>query len=383
MVRAFGLARAASIALALACHAPVHARDDQLPDDADIRWAEKQVEPQPWYPEGYYDVRVAAEAQARETLRGKELLVDDCASGTGRCYDLRTPLSPRVNGDESDRTLVRYGNVALEISRIRQEMHRIGYPRSVYATPLAAYERQLVEAAAAPGTPSPDFEGDALRQLAKALDAGRAHSASGLPKVIAEDAPTATGAGGNPAAAAAASVIAVRASGPSADQYPAGKKLRGGDKIILKVGDTLVLLDSSGTRTLKGPGVFQAARMGGAPRSAIAGLFSGKLIRRTRTGAVRGVASGPVVLSTSPAGGEVLLISAFAFKLCAKKKLDIWDRFACKWNEVETGSGQFLSGRYVYQVRWPDGVVRKGTREILPDYEGDDSIAVTFKKAGS
>lgn len=383
MVRAFRPGRAATIALALACHAPADAREDQLPDDTDIRWAEKRVEPQPWYPEGYYDVRVAAEAQARESLRSKDLLVDDCASGIGRCYDLRTPLPLRVNRDERDRTLVRYGNVALEISRLRQELHRIGYPRSVYAEPLAAYERQLVDAAGAPGMPPPDFEVTALRQLAKALDAGLAQSASRLPNVIAEDMPAPTGASEDPAAAATDSIVAVRASGPSADQYPTGKRLRGDDKIILKGGDTLVLLDKAGTRTLRGPGVFKAAAMAGEPRWAVAGMFSGNGTRRVRTGAVRGVPSGPVVLSTSPDGGEVLLISAFAFKLCAKKKLDIWDRFACKWNEVETGSGQFLSGRYVYQVRWPDGVVRKGTREILPDYDRDDSIAVTFKKAGS
>ena len=91
-----------------------------------------------------------------------------------------------------------------------------------------------------------------------------------------------------------------------------------------------------------------------------------------------------VIVKTSPPQGEVLLINAFAFKVCTRKKPDPWDRFACKWNEVETGVEKRLSGRYVYQVKWPDGTVRKGTREIVPNYEDEDVAAVvTFKKTGS
>ena len=86
-----------------------------------------------------------------------------------------------------------------------------------------------------------------------------------------------------------------------------------------------------------------------------------------------------VVLKTEPAGGELLLINAFAFKVCMRKQQDPWDRMACRWNETETGVARPMSGRFVYQVQWPDGAVRKGTREIAPEQSG----AVTFKKVGS
>ncbi len=102
---------------------------------------------------------------------------------------------------------------------------------------------------------------------------------------------------------------------------------------------------------------------------------------------MRGIAAAPsptgVTLATVPAAGEVLLINAFAFKVCMRKQADPWDRFACKWNEVETGIARPLSGRFVYQVRWPDGTVRKGTREIIAGQNGAAASTVTFKKTGS
>ena len=90
-----------------------------------------------------------------------------------------------------------------------------------------------------------------------------------------------------------------------------------------------------------------------------------------------------MIVRTSPPLGEVLMINAFAFKVCTRKKPDPWDRFACKWNEIETGVDQTLSGRYVYQVKWPDGTVRRGTREIVPSYDDEPKVTVTFKKTGS
>jgi hypothetical protein len=371
--------RIATIGLALALSFPAHASDASSSDGRELRAAARSVKSQPWYPDGYYDVRIAAEVQAKEELRREDVLVGDCGDGA-RCYDLRNPLPLRINGDETDLVLVRYGNIALDVARLRQEMQLIGYPKRAYAKPLAAYERQLVDAADASAAPPPAFETDALRQLAEAVEENRARRASKLPRLIAADPPAPDGAKETPAGQ---SVIAVRATGPSAGQYPAGKRLRGDDRLVLRAGDVLVLLGTQGTRTLRGPGVFRADGPVTAPGAATTSLLSGRLIRRARTGAVRGGNTGPVVVATSPAGGEVLLISAFAFKLCTLKKLDSWDRFACRWNEVETGVGQHLSGRYVYQVKWPDGVVRKGTREIVPDYDGDDSLNVTFRKTGS
>ena len=54
-----------------------------------------------------------------------------------------------------------------------------------------------------------------------------------------------------------------------------------------------------------------------------------------------------------------------------------------KQDEWETGVARTKPyGRFVYQVKWPDGVVRKGTREIVPDIE-EQAVTVTFRKTGS
>jgi len=85
---------------------------------------------------------------------------------------------------------------------------------------------------------------------------------------------------------ATAAVLVVRSSGPSAAAYPPGKALADDHVLKLKPTDTVILLDSRGTRTLNGPGSFSvaasASNVSGAVRSA------GTSARRVRLGAVRG-----------------------------------------------------------------------------------------------
>jgi hypothetical protein len=90
------------------------------------------------------------------------------------------------------------------------------------------------------------------------------------------------------AVSASAAVIVVRSSGPSARAFPAGKALQDKEKLTLKANDLVILLDSRGTRTLRGPGSFSAASTG-APRSmsSLAAL-TGQGRVRGRVGAVRG-----------------------------------------------------------------------------------------------
>lgn len=91
------------------------------------------------------------------------------------------------------------------------------------------------------------------------------------------------------ATAAAAEALVVRALGPSAKSFPAGKKLADDARITLQANDTLVLLDSRGTRTLRGPGTFTPSGPAQANnRSAIASVAGGPA-RRARIGAVRNV----------------------------------------------------------------------------------------------
>jgi len=95
---------------------------------------------------------------------------------------------------------------------------------------------------------------------------------------------------------ASAQALVIKASGPSAAQYPAGRKLAAGSSVKLAGGDVLVLLDNGGTRTLSGPGsypVTASAPTQVAANSGIAALLSARRTGLARTGAVRGVEEDP------------------------------------------------------------------------------------------
>lgn len=96
---------------------------------------------------------------------------------------------------------------------------------------------------------------------------------------------------------ALAETLVVRAGGPSARAYPAGKALPGNARIALKAGDTLTVLDSKGTRTLRGPGTFMAEPAGATrTNTSFASLVSARKGPRPRTGASRGPDARPLSL---------------------------------------------------------------------------------------
>jgi hypothetical protein len=91
--------------------------------------------------------------------------------------------------------------------------------------------------------------------------------------------------------AALADVIVVKSAGPSSKSYPAGKKLPNSAIIALKVGDSVTLLDTGGTRVLVGPTKVSAAassRAGATMGPGLTSLMTSGRARRARTGAVRG-----------------------------------------------------------------------------------------------
>jgi hypothetical protein len=89
------------------------------------------------------------------------------------------------------------------------------------------------------------------------------------------------------ASAAAADILVVRSTGPSAKSFPPGKRLQQGARVVLKANDAVDVLDGRGTRTLRGPGTFVAGAATGATASA-----APVTERRARIGAVRGVGGG-------------------------------------------------------------------------------------------
>ena len=87
------------------------------------------------------------------------------------------------------------------------------------------------------------------------------------------------------ASAASADILILRADGPSAKSFPPGRKLPDNARLTLKASDELIVLDSRGTRTIRGPGNFIA---GVAPPARTAAAEP-VMQRRARVGAVRGV----------------------------------------------------------------------------------------------
>lgn len=104
---------------------------------------------------------------------------------------------------------------------------------------------------------------------------------------------------------AIAQSMVVRSTGPSAGQFPAGKKLADKSRITLKADDRVTVLDKNGTRVLSGPGNFtldSTVQRDQTSSTQIARLLtSSSPNRRTRTGAVRGGgAAAPAVPPRSP-----------------------------------------------------------------------------------
>ncbi len=104
---------------------------------------------------------------------------------------------------------------------------------------------------------------------------------------------------------AAAAVLVVRSSGPSAAAYPPGKALPDTHKLNLKASDTVVLLDSRGTRTLRGPGNFSVSAS--AAPAQVAANTAGTSARRVRLGAVRGPSARSVWQAELDRSGNVCI----------------------------------------------------------------------------
>src|SRR6187431_2281458 len=84
---------------------------------------------------------------------------------------------------------------------------------------------------------------------------------------------------------AARAGVVVSASGPSAASFPVGKSIGNSERIVLRAGDTLTVLDGNGTRVLRGAGTYSLGQQGGAnKRSTFAVLTERRTASRVRTG---------------------------------------------------------------------------------------------------
>lgn len=266
----------------------------------DMRALEEDVSSEDFYPEGYYDVRIAAEATIAKWPRERDEMLGGCLSGSGygrgsdngggfdygrgrgrgRCYEVMDCAWQPVPVNEDDPAYTRFGAIALEIARLRSELDLLGYPRTVYVRAVANFEERLLSGDTLESESATE---EARDRLVRTLERRRAMHASGMQPIINEE---------------------------PCDPLP----------------------------------------------------------------------DGPIVVRTVPEGGEVLLINAFAFNVCTRRQPDPWDRFACRWNEWVPGEPRSRPyGRFMYQVRWPDGTNRRGTREIAREMS-EETVTVTFSQ---
>src|SRR5690349_21424543 len=88
--------------------------------------------------------------------------------------------------------------------------------------------------------------------------------------------------------AMASAGVVVSASGPSAGSFPVCKSIGNSERIVLRAGDTLTVLDGNGTRVLRGAGTYTLSQQAGpSKRTEFASLTGRSAASRVRTTATR------------------------------------------------------------------------------------------------
>lgn len=146
-------------------------------------------------------------------------------------------------------------------------------------------------------------------------------------------------------ATAAAAVLVVRSSGPSAGAYPPGKALPDNHVLKLKPSDTVILLDSRGTRKVQGPGTFSVSA-NAAP--AATARTAGTSARRVRLGAVRGAGVRSVWQADLDRSGNVCVANPADLGLwradsSGEANVVLTDAASGKKSEVKFAAGQSIA----------------------------------------
>lgn len=184
------------------------------------------------------------------------------------------------------------------------------------------------------------------------------------------------------AGAALAGPVVVRSTGPSARAYPAGRQLPDSAQLALKAGDTVVLLDARGTRTLSGPGNYAA--VGGSSRVSAAQTASRILANQTqserRGGAVRGgVPSGD---TRSPNLWFVDLSKSGTVCVANTNAVRVWRASGAKATEVRisapSGGGSLSMPQGATVGDWPKSVPVTSGTEYTVTAEGMAPAKIRF-----
>lgn len=161
------------------------------------------------------------------------------------------------------------------------------------------------------------------------------------------------------AASAAADVLVVRSSGPSAKNYQPGQRVADDARLRLQSGDTVVLLDARGTRTFRGPGLFSPSSAVQAGTHTVAGPDG----RRARIGAVR---SAGIVPASPTTIWDVDVSQGGTLCLANTSDVRLWRPDASEATELTiTGPGGASQS-----VEWPAGTATITWPDALPLRDG-------------
>ena len=160
---------------------------------------------------------------------------------------------------------------------------------------------------------------------------------------------------------ALAGPVVIRATGPSAKAYPAGRMLADNAQLALKAGDSVVLLDARGTRTVSGPGNFPAVAAGmraGTAQTA-ARILANTGSSERRGGAVRG-GGASTVETRSPNLWLVDLTKSGTVCVADPNAVHVWRAAGDKAEDVKvssaSASGTIPMAAGVSMGDWPKSV---------------------------
>lgn len=177
---------------------------------------------------------------------------------------------------------------------------------------------------------------------------------------------------------AAQAGVVVRASGPSATQFPVGKKLDDAATIALKSGDSVTVLTANGTKVISGPGQFTVGVRGESKRSTFAVLTRQAANARVRTGAVRsGSSGGP---AANPSLWNMDVTKPGRFCIADSTRVTFWRPDAEAERTYVLGSGK---SDYLVQLKFAAGSAQSVfTSDQLP-LETNGSYRLSSEKGGA
>lgn len=175
--------------------------------------------------------------------------------------------------------------------------------------------------------------------------------------------------------------VVVSSSGPSAGEYPVGKQVGSSERVTLRAGDTLTVLDNGGTRVFRGAGTFMLSQSGGTSTNrAFSSLTTQRSATRARTGAVRSAGSTEV---SNPNLWYVDVATAGKICLPASSGVRLWrgDTQAQSTYSVAgaglTSSVTFAAGEML--AAWDaDTPPIAGTTYTIGHGAGSNAVAVEF-----